>query len=399
MIFVRHSRLYLSYLKKRFRHDLAQLRHSGPGRYLKAVMGDFGTDRCLLVYLTDPFLKTDVDMRHQNRWQARELARLASLFGYTVDVMDPGFHRTRVDESYDLVIDLHPGMTPIYEPACHADTRRIAYITGSNPTFSNLAETERISAIEKRHGIRLRRRRQVPIFSQHEFDAYHGFFFIGNQVNLRTYDDYRLPPVHFVRNFAYPVPAVDGSNRSATDFLFLASGGQVHKGLDQLLEVFSKRNDWTLHICSAFHEEPDFCRLFKQTLFNRANIIPHGFLVLDSSRFLDIAAQCSMVVLPSCSEANAGSVLSGVAAGLVPLVSRECGFEPDEVHYFAGTGSNDIERGMDSISSRGGEWLAAEAVRIGGLIGKRYSREAFTGSVQTALATVLADRPNRFRST
>jgi len=332
-------------------------------------------------------------VKHQNRWQARELARLAGESGFVVDVMDPGCRVASGNESYDLVIDLHPGLTPAYAPTCRSDTLRIAYITGSNPAFSNRAEAERIEAIEQRHGVRLRPRRQVPVFSQEAFDACCGFFFIGSRANLKTYSEFRLPPVHFLRNFAYPVPVVDGSDRSATDFLFLASGGQVHKGLDRLLEVFSRRNDWTLHVCSAFHEEPDFCQLFKRHLFGRKNVVPHGFLALDSKHFLRTAARCSVVVLPSCSEANAGSVLSGVAAGLVPLVSRECGFEPDEVHTLPGTGPDEISAALEAISSRGVEWLASESKRIGDLVGEHYSRSAYTKSVRTALASVLADNP------
>lgn len=390
---IRHTRLFLSYLWRRFHQSMARRHHSGSGRFLSAVAGDTGRKRCLLVHLTDPFLRKEVDVKHQNRWQARELARLASERGFTVDVLDPGCPKIPGGVFYDLVIDLHPGLTPAYENTCRSDTRRIAYITGSNPSFSNRAEAERIAAIEEETGIHLQTRRQVPVFTQKAFDACNGFFFIGNRTNLETYSEFRLPPIHYVRNFSYPVPTIDGSNRSATEFLFLASGGQVHKGLDRLLQVVGRRADWTLHVCSAFHEEPDFCRLFGDTLFGRRNILPHGFLSLDSKRFLEIAARSSIVVLPSCSEANAGSVLSGVAAGLVPLVSRECGFERDEVHRLPGSETQDIERGMESISSRGTEWLASESRRIQDLVQNRYSTDAYTRSVRNALDSVLADNP------
>jgi hypothetical protein len=85
----RHNRLYLSYQWRRYRHALARHRHPVSGRFLKAVEGKPGGNRCLLIHLTDPFLRKDVDVRHQNRWQARELARLAAEIGFVVDVMDP----------------------------------------------------------------------------------------------------------------------------------------------------------------------------------------------------------------------------------------------------------------------------------------------------------------------
>jgi len=389
VIHIRHRRLYLNHLKRRAHHALARRRHGGSGRLLKNVTGESRGRRCLLVHLTDPFIRPGVDVRHQNRWQARELARLASAAGFQVDVMDIGCGIRPDERPYDLVIDLHPGLTPGYESACTPKTRRIAYITGSNPSFSNRAEMDRIDSIESRYGKRLLPRRQVPEFSQQAFDACCGFFFIGNRVNLNTYDEFRLPPVHFIRNFAYPVEPVDHSRRSATDFLFLASGGQAHKGLDRLLEVFSRRSDWTLHVCSAFHEESDFCRLFGHLLFGRKNIVPHGFLPLDSSGFRHLAARCSLVVLPSCSEANAGSVLSGIAAGLVPVVSRECGFESDEVHYLTGIEREAIEETLERISSRGTGWLVSEARRIGDLVNARYTPSTYTESVGAALAAVI----------
>jgi hypothetical protein len=336
-----------------------------------------------------------VDVKHQNRWQARELARIAGDLGFTVDVMDPGCPEEARTVRYDLVIDLHPGLTPAYEKACRTDTRRIAYITGSNPAYSNRAELRRIAEVGRRTGVRLKPRRQVPEFRQEAFDLCSGFFFIGNRTNLETYSEFRLPPVHFVRNFAYPVPALGDRDRKATEFLFLASGGQVHKGLDRLLAVVAGREDWTLHVCSAFHEEPDFCHLFRSQLFGRKNIIPHGFLSLDSDRFLRVAARCSVLVLPSCSEANAGSVLSGVAAGLVPLVTRECGFEPDEVHRFPGSGLEAIQAGLESIAGHGIEWLRSEADRVGALVRDRYSPEAYSESVRTALESVLAEKPRK----
>ncbi|MEZ5275160.1 MAG: hypothetical protein R3F07_02120 [Opitutaceae bacterium] len=388
---IQHTRLYLAYLRRRFRHSLARRPKHGTGRFLHEVAGQGARRRCLLVHLTDPFLRRDVDVKHQNRWQARELARLAGEYGFAVDVIDPGCPRMPPTASYDLVIDLHPGLTPAYEQACRPDTRRIAYITGSNPAFSNRAEAGRIAEVERATGVRLKPRRQVPVFTQKDLAACNGFFFIGSRANLETYREFQLPPVHFIRNFAYPVPNIDHTKSSATDFLFLSSGGQVHKGLERLLAVVAGRDDWVLHVCSAFHEEPDFCRLFRSQLFGRRNIIPHGFLPLDSERFRRVAARCCVMVLPSCSEANAGSVLSGVAAGLVPLVTEECGFEPDEVHRLAGADLEAIESGMESVARRSVQWMNAEADRIGALVRRRYSTESYSASVRRGLESVLAE--------
>ena len=66
----------------------------------RKVCGIFGFDivknvnhenydkRCLLVYITIPFKDKLTSDRHQNFWQAKELARLIGKQGYQVDVID-----------------------------------------------------------------------------------------------------------------------------------------------------------------------------------------------------------------------------------------------------------------------------------------------------------------------
>lgn len=382
-----HLRLLTRCLLRIARHRvaLARARTRRPP-FLPGAANPGGSRRALLVHIVEPLFDTTLDVRHQNRWQVRELARCLAERGFRVDALAPGGATPPGTPAYDLVVDLHPGISR------YPDSRlRIAYITGSNPDFSNRAERLRLEELRLRRGKMLLPRRQVPEFSTHlrECDA---MFFIGSSGNLATYDQTAVPPVHFLRNFAYTPPLLPVAPNANRGFMFLASGGQVHKGLDLLLEVFSRHHDWNLHVCSAFHEEPDFCRAFHKELFAQPNIIPHGFLNLESREFAKCAALCRHVLLPSCSEANAGSVLSGMAAGLIPVVSRETGFSTDEVHFFEECSVPCIEAKLRERIAMNPATLETEAARARALVTQQYSPTAFTASLEKAFDAVLGPK-------
>ena len=333
--------------------------------------------------------RSERDFRHQNRFQATEIARLLGERGFSVDVVGPGGKVAPEVIPYDVVVDLHPGLTAV---PLREDTRRIAYITGSNPAFSNRAEKARIEHAARRGRKRLSTRRQVPEFSNGNLGACSAMFFIGSGANLETYRGLQLPAVHWIRNFAYPVERINRTEIRPASFLFLASGGQVHKGLDLLLEVFAMHPEWTLHVCSNFHEEPDFCRAYHRELFGKRNILPHGFQRLDSSAFAEIVRACSYIVLPSCSEANAGSVLSGMAAGLVPVISAECGFDNLEVQRLPDCSLEGVEETLEMCARADTAELAAAMQRARTLVETDYTPQRFTESLASALDASLEPR-------
>jgi glycosyltransferase involved in cell wall biosynthesis len=348
-----------------------------------------GSKRALIVHLPEAFAGSTNDLRHQNRFQAVSIARLLGERGFSVDVVRYRGHVPETSGGYDLVVDLHPGMTQVHARDAAV---RIAYITGSNPAFSNKAEAKRVVDAVHRGRRGLLPRRQVPEFSEADLGRCDAMFFIGSERNLATYSGLRLPPASFIRNFAYPVPAIERTVTDPASFLFLASGGQVHKGLDLLLEVFSRNPQWTLHVCSNFHEEPEFLRAYRRELFGTRNIIPHGFQKLDSEEFAAIARVCSHVVLPSCSEANAGSVISGMSAWLVPVVSRECGFDDSEVVRLPDCSMSAIEGVLASRASTNTSTLSESMNAARRRAETHYTPKRFCESLASALDATLGER-------
>ena len=180
--------------------------------------------------------------------------------------------------------------------------------------------------------------------------------------------------------------------RKANNFMFLGSAGQVHKGLDLLLEVFAEKcKNCNLYVCSSFENESDFCKAYKYELYNTSNIHPIGFVDIKSDKFKEIAEKCAYMIMPSCSEANAGSVLTAMSAGIIPIVSRECGFEDDEVIHLKDCSKECLEDSIKFYASKDDEWIKSESEKAVKIVKERYSEECFIEFICNGLENVISN--------
>lgn len=364
----------------------------GKWRTLENVCGSFHTRRCLLCYVVAPFLYGgEPNPAHQNQWQAREITRQLDQLGFCVDVINYDNLKPYLCHQYDLVIDIHPGYDRPYLPFLKPGCKKIAYITGSNPLVANQAEQERLDDLFARRGVRLAPRRQVGSFPADVLERFDAFFLIGNSRTLATYDMFQLPPVYLLPNTAVAGINPVGSGRSAQNFLFWASGGQVHKGLDLLLELFPRYPQLQLFVCSSFKSERDFCALYHQELFATPNIHPEGFLDITGSRFQELAGRCAWMLLPSCAEGMSGSVTAAMSAGMVSVVSIACGFEDDEVILLPDCKVETIEKTVLTLASFSSEQLAGLSEKALQLAEERYAVACFSKRINQAFAEVLGE--------
>lgn len=251
-----------------------------------------------------------------------------------MDVIAYNSSTPTLTHNYDLVIDMAPGWygSKVYEGFMNPGCKRIFYVTGSYPKWAAEQSLARREAVFQRRGVRFtdhREFRPIPDYIK-DFDA---AFMFGNEYNWATYTAaFKMPQVHFIANFGYKFPyVIDKSKRSAHKFLFFASGDQIHKGLDLLLEVFAQPDfPCELYICSAFQSETLFCETYHKELYETPNIHAIGFVDIMGTEFKEILECCQYVIVPSCSEGKMGSALTAMSAGLIPILSLVCGFDADE---------------------------------------------------------------------
>jgi hypothetical protein len=79
--------------------------------------------------------------------------------------------------------------------------------------------------------------------------------------------------------------------------------------------------DWTLHVCGVDEKEvSDLMKIPKNIKF-------HGKISYLDDKFTELINLCNYSILLSCSEAVPTSVLTCMRAGVLPIVSNNCGTE------------------------------------------------------------------------
>ena len=323
---------------------------------------------------------------HQNEWQARELARALSELGFNVDAVDFDERRRLLGRKYDLVIDLHPRAHPIYEDRLAPGARRVCYITGSNPSFSNAAERSRLRDLEGRRGVSLKPRRHVPPFPKPVLESFDSMITFAGETALSTYGEFRLPPVHRVVNGGYDdVEPTESGRRDPRRFLFMASVGQVHKGLDLLLEVFAAEPDLSLVVCSMYAAERDFTRAYRKELHRSPNIRAAGFMDVKSAAFRELQAECGAMILPSCSEAQCGSVTVAMSFGIPCIVSVPCDIREPELETLRDCRLETIRETVRAWAGQPRPALRERSERTLALMRRKYAPGDYARTIRQAL--------------
>lgn len=282
--------------------------------------------KAIICYRTDSFF---------SNWQATSIGRtqpfeilsivkvLADL-GYCIDVIDCNDQRSLPllsGKQYDLIFGFGDNFYLLTQQQPEAVS--VLYMTEQHPEFSYREEQKRIDYFNIRHNRQLRIARSGIFYKLHHlYPTYSHVIAMGEEEPfLKQYDHvFTISPTG-LRNPYYTFrPKEHQSSRK--HFLWLGtSGAAIHKGLDLLLDIFSKRNDIVLHIGGLKKSDR---KIF--SIPNRHNIIDHGFIDVKSDFFLQLVEQCSFKLLPSCSEACATSVATGMLHGLIPVVMQNAGF-------------------------------------------------------------------------
>jgi len=350
---------------------------------------------CLLIYITDPFVH-GISNLHQNSWQCIEIAKAISKRGYNIDVAYYDNPNVKLQKKYDFIIGLIPRHIDIYSNFQNKNCIKVAYLTSSNLRFTSEEERKRIEDLEIRRGIKLLPRRQTQTIEK-SIETFNACFFIGNEYNFKTYAEFKMPPVYYIKNNGYKLPfETDFSKKDAKKFLFLGSVGQVHKGLDLLLEIFERKPELELFICASISQEEDFENAFYKELYETPNIHTFGFVNVFSDKFKEISDQCAYLIFPSCAEGQAGSVSTAMSAGCIPIISKMCGFSEKEGILLDNCTIECIEKNIDEYSAKDNKWVVNNCKARVKIIEEDYSEQSFLKSINDALDGVLnAVKDNR----
>jgi glycosyltransferase involved in cell wall biosynthesis len=339
--------------------------------------------RALLIYLVTPFLLKDnapIFLNHQNFKQCKQIAAILGDFGFIVDIADYQDRRFKHDRNYDLIISHRVNFN--VADTWGKNAIKIYLSAGLNHITSNRNVLRRYA--------NFRKRRQIPIKLRDIYEeempyvkAANGIIGFGNDFAMNTWRIIFKGPIFPFYNYAF-VTENQLKARSKDfsvarkNYFFFASGSQIRKGLDLLLEVFPKHPDLHLFICSSFKKETDFCRCYFTELYKTANIHPIGWVRVGSPNYFYLVGKCAFVILPSCSEGHPGSVVQCMAEGLIPIVTKEAGIDTDDFGITLIDDSlGEIEQTIVNLSEKPIDWLIKHSMRTKEIAEIFFSEEAF----------------------
>ena len=294
--------------------------------------------RALVSYVaTLPFWNEHHFLRsHNAKLTAYLMCRTLNSLGYAVDLRRYDDLDVPTDRTYDFFLG-HTRTFLEIKNKIVLNGKAVLLVTGSSPEFGNAAQCTRAEDLFQRRGIRLPVHAENIVAPARELHAAADHvLMLGNDFVRSTWYPEFTHKYRLINNVSSQT--LDLGPERPGNYLFFSSTGQVHRGLDVLLEVFAERGEH-LHICSSVLQEPDFVAAYRRELFERTNIHTHGFVNVSSARFHRILADCRFVILPSCSEGQSSSVINAMFRGLLPIVTHNtglpdvsaCGYLLDEI--------------------------------------------------------------------
>jgi hypothetical protein len=288
-----------------------------------------GTRSALLCYIISPF-RINSRVLHSSAVEAVQIADALAELGYDVDGVDYRYQGEIDYGRYDLVIGFgYPFRRSL--STLKKGAKRICYLTGASPAYSNLAEATRAKYLYQRRGVMVSPQREVYwpwVNSAVNADA---LIIIGNDWTKSTYHD-----IH-ENIFTLPVPFIAHARPISSDldntngFVWFSGPGALHKGLDLILDAIQlDQNNVMVDICGNISKEKDFFDSYRKELFDNRQVRFMGMIGPETEQMDQVIARNSFTILPSCSEGTASSVITCMASGLIPVVTRESGVNLQE---------------------------------------------------------------------
>lgn len=348
--------------------------------------------RALLSYVPQPIvnhLNGLPTTKFSNEGIAQAWARVLNELGYIVDIIswdDISF--TPVNQ-YDMLV-LHGGVnfSSIY-PKLPNKPPVIHFLTGTYWKFNNTAAAKRLADFEARHHVAIEQERPVDPREEEVNEIANGIIILGNQIILDTFSKYKT--VKNINLASFPDSHFDNTNKdyknARRNFLFHAGAGNIHKGLDLVLDSFATLTDEHLYV--ANYIQPEIQKVYAE-VFKRPNIHAIGEVNLRSPEFYEAMDTCGYLILPSCSEGQSGAVIETMNQGLVPIVSSYCGVTVDGFGMtLEGCSVEEIIRTVKIAASIDPDALQAIATKTHMIAKEDYTPDIFRYQLMAAIKAII----------
>lgn len=350
------------------------------------------TGKALVSYLVAPLLPPSGrrDRVIFSNWGiAQGIPRALNELGYTVDIVEYDDVDWTPTQEYDLFIG-HGGVNfEGIHRRLSSKTVCIYFSTGIYWKEWNTREAERFTGLAKRRGFLLPPDRAIGHSEEYANQEADGIICLGNSAAVQTYGQFKR--VIGIDNAAYPLERLAGKGKNHDagrhHFLFFSGSGNVHKGLDLLLEAFAG-TDWHLHICQDM--DPKFSRIYKHELQQCPNIHVYGSVPMRTPEFENLATKCNWVISATCAEGQPGAIIECMAYGLIPVLPVSANLDIEDFGFLLPDCEIPTIRAVVSrLTGLSREECEHRSLLASRRVKDRYSPENFIKSFKEAVRTIV----------
>ncbi|MEO6550171.1 MAG: glycosyltransferase [Ferruginibacter sp.] len=272
----------------------------------------------LLSYIIYPFVGPILN-NHSNHRECLAIAEILKELGYNVDVINWDNNTFIPKKKYDVVIDNHNNLARLSSHLKEA--RKIFHASNAHWLYQNWVEYGRCYQFYVQYGKALVPPRLMPPGNSAEYcDAISMF---GNEFTKTTFGGFSKKITQLPMSVVTEVNLLPREYLSTRhNFLWINSHGALLKGLDIIIDAFSQLPDFKIFICTDTSRDLDFFESRKQQFKDSPNICLIGWVDTGGITYNNLLQECAWIIGSSFCEGGGGSVLNGMASGLVPLVSR-----------------------------------------------------------------------------
>ncbi|MES2458560.1 MAG: glycosyltransferase [Bacteroidota bacterium] len=310
-------------LKRSLKKLFGGKKRGGGGRIIN-LYGVSRPKKVCISYILQPFNRPN-EFKHQNYVTSHVVAETFHEMGYQVDVYDYQHNNPISYNEYDVIF----GIGDNFEKSFYCANRsipRIHLITGIHEALHN---TNALRSIRDFYGLTKiwlpEETNITPVnhyYAMHEADV--ALIMAEGYVFDHCKEVFKEKLYTLNNNILGVFSEFEPKKERNSNFLFLSGGKQLTKGLPILLEVARLNPQLTFYVIvprlNAVLEN------HYKDLFVGGNVLLFRDLRMDSKEMRQIVEACSYVVAPSYVDGMPGGTIEPMSAGLIPIVSKYCGF-------------------------------------------------------------------------
>ncbi|MGA2082525.1 MAG: glycosyltransferase [Holophaga sp.] len=276
--------------------------------------------------------------------------------------------------------------------------KTILYIVGAITPVWNRASLRRLQDVFQRRGAWLPGSGRIVSGGTVGFEkVVDGLIVLGNAEIADPFRAVTASPVHELPLFyiqvedAAEIMKARNLSKARKHFIWFSGSGLVHKGLDLVLEAFSRHPELHLHVYGAIEAEADFVREYHHELHELPNVHVEQWLLVGSPEFKAALLGNAFIVCPSAAEGCCSAVLNVCGnGGIVPIITKECGINLEDYGVLVGdTTVEAVETALLQAASFSDQELERRMRRTVAYIQVEHSRERYHQRMKAAIQSIV----------